>query len=230
MVRRVLILAGWFFLVSAGNGRIFRDQTGRAIEARLLSATDTEVVVQIKKTGRVHRLQLDVFSDQDRDYIKKWRDEVRLTSQGKAAEMKRETRAILGAQELVSFVKKSKGLRIGNGECWTLADEAFKKAGIKRPGKAIRVWGRLLDWQKESVLPGDILELRSAKFSGGMSSGPEHTAVVIEAGRRKGVMVVYHQNWGAAGKTVSQATFNLENLEEGEAMVYRYEGREPEED
>lgn len=201
------IVVMFLFGLTVLKARTFTDVDGRKIEADFVSGNETEVVLKAGKAGRIYRLKIERLSKSDAEYVAQKVEEDR------------------SAKVLVAFALEMKGKKVGDGECWTLADKAFTKAGIKRPGEDIRVWGRLVDWKKEEVRPGDILELRAAKFSNGIASGPEHTAVVIEAGRRKGVMAVYHQNWGAPGKKVSQATFNLEDLEEGEAMVYRYEKR-----
>ena len=107
---------------------------------------------------------------------------------------------------------------MGDGECWTLADEAFKACGLQRPGEDARVWGRLLDLKKEKIEAGDIVEYRAAKFSDGGSTGPEHTSVVVKGGRRERATIA-EQNWGE--KTVREAPFDAGALVEGQVMVYR---------
>src|SRR5436190_5805959 len=59
--------------------------------------------------------------------------------------------------KLVEYCKGKKGQQVGNGECWTLADEAFKAHALQRPGGALRVWGRVVDPKKERPEPGDIV-------------------------------------------------------------------------
>ncbi len=76
-----------------------------------------------------------------------------------------------------------KGKKVGNGECWTLAEEAFKFAGLKRQDRpGVREWGRVVDWKNEEVQPGDILELKDVRFSKSMT-GANHTAVIMFKGR-----------------------------------------------
>jgi hypothetical protein len=51
---------------------------------------------------------------------------------------------------------------------------------------------------------------------------PKHTAVFVRKRRRKGELMVAHQDWGVLGKKVSIFTFHLAQLEEGEATIFRY--------
>src|SRR5438552_529643 len=53
--------------------------------------------------------------------------------------------------KVVEFCKKNAGEQVGNGECWTLANEALKAAGAKSsaaykdtPNKSDYVWGDLV--------------------------------------------------------------------------------------
>ncbi len=202
--------------------RVFTSRNGRTMEARFVEATELEVVVKLIKSGKVHRLQIATLSDADVDYVAMKRAAMNDLAKRKAEEGARLAEMERGARQVVEFVLKNKGRKIGDGECWTLADEAFKAAGIKRPGKNWRVWGGVVNWTVEEVLPGDILELRAAKFSNGQHSGPKHTAVVVKKSRRRGELMVAHQNWGIPGKKVSILTLHLAQLEEGEATIFRY--------
>jgi hypothetical protein len=190
------------------SARTFTHRDGRTVEADFVSATEQEVVIRLAQNKRLSRIPIERLSEKDATYIHTKRKEA------------------LAVRKLLDFLLKAKGRKIGNGECWTLANKAFKSAGTRRPGADIRVWGRSVDWKKEEVKPGDLLELRSARFSSGVASGPNHTAVVIKKGRRRGLLVVHYQNWGAAGRKVPQATFDLASLEEGEAAICRYEAPE----
>ena len=49
------------------------------------------------------------------------------------------------APRVAAYCLAQHGRKVGNGECWTLADEAFKSAGTRRPGKDMRVWGRVVN-------------------------------------------------------------------------------------
>lgn len=73
------------------------------------------------------------------------------------------------------------GRKVGNGQCWTLAEQARKKAGIERRGS--RDWGKKVD--KKEVLPGDVMEIDRGAETG-------HTAVVYS--NERGKIYLIHQN------------------------------------
>lgn len=123
-------------------------------------------------------------------------------------------------KSIAAFCVARDGSRVGNGECWTLADEAFKAAGARRPGSDMRVWGRKIDYKREALKPGDVIEFESASFSDGTMTGSAHTAVVVGAGGFRGVRIA-EQNWGK--KTVRIRELDLSTLRRGKVSVYRPE-------
>ena len=188
------------------------------MEGELISVTEKNVIVKSLKNGKSYTIKILDLSAEDQKIIAGRREELRqITVALAGAKRSDEVR-----RKVVGYAKKNLGKKVGNGECWTLADVAYKFAKIQRPGKDQRVWGRLVDWENEDFLPGDVLELQAAGFSDGNASGPKHTAIVMKQGRRRGEMVVYHQNWGRPGKVVSLTTFDLTKLVSGKALVYRY--------
>jgi hypothetical protein len=152
--------------------------------------------------------------------VREWRDQRERELKDAAAEADARKRAAEIELKMAAYCRKQLGRRVGNGECWTLADEAFKACGLKRPGQEPRVWGRLLDLGKEEMRAGDIVEYRSARFANGAFTGPEHTAVVVRGGRRKAT--VAEQNW-SGHKTVRETEFDPGALVAGKVMVYRPE-------
>ncbi len=205
-------LALLILLHPLAEGRIFTNKEGKKIDAEYVNATDTHVVLKLKKNGRTYSLEIAKFSEDDISFIKETRNEIEKVR-------KLSSEKVRVAKAIVSFAEENKGKKVGNGECWTLADEAYKSAKASRPGA--RVWGRIVDWENEEIQPGDILELESAKFSDGSKSGPNHTAIVISKGN-DGSFSVHHQNWGRPGKIVSESHFDLTKLTSGKAMVYRF--------
>ncbi len=122
------------------------------------------------------------------------------------------------APRIAAYCAAQKGRKVGNGECWTLADEAFKSAGARRPGRDMRVWGRRVDPARESIKPGDVVEFQSARFSDGIITGSAHTAVVVRGGSQEGFTIA-EQNWGK--KTVRFREMSLTSLMSGKVTVYR---------
>jgi hypothetical protein len=120
---------------------------------------------------------------------------------------------------IVAFCVKNHGRKVGDGECWALANEAFKQVGARRPGRETRVWGRLLNLKRETPLPGDILECDQTKFSDGSYVPTKHTAVII--GVRSATLVrVAEQNF-AGKKKVSERDVELSGLRGGRIFIYR---------
>lgn len=119
---------------------------------------------------------------------------------------------------IVEFCRKNNGLKVGDGECWTLANEAFKATGKRRPGAATRVWGRVVDYKAEGVRPGDIVEFKSALFPGGYITGSKHTAIVAQGGKDQ--IIIAEQNM-AGSRNVAFRPINLNSKIRGNVTVYR---------
>ena len=124
--------------------------------------------------------------------------------------------------EIEEFCIANKGRKVGTGECWSLANEAMKAAGKRRPGRDLRVWGRLIDPSKEWIRPGDIIEFESAKFSEGITTGVHHTAVVIEGGTAHSFKVAEQKFCGI--KKVTFRNMSLTTLMSGKVKIYRPSG------
>jgi len=122
------------------------------------------------------------------------------------------------APRIAAYCVSKSGQKVGNGECWTLADEAFKSSGAKRPGSDMRIWGRIVNPLREAIKPGDVVEFLSARFSDGIITGSAHTAVVVKGGDQGGFTIA-EQNWGR--KTVRIREMSLTTLVNGKVMIYR---------
>ncbi len=120
---------------------------------------------------------------------------------------------------IVSFCRRQNGRKVGNGECWTLANEAFKATGAQRPAGQLRVWGRQLDLRRESPLPGDILECDRTRFADGSYVPTNHTAVIVGVHSPQLVRIA-EQNYGGK-KRVRERDLALSGLRGGRILIYR---------
>lgn len=220
MFFRAMGLVTWIFSAAQLHAEIytFTDVGGRTMTAAILYATEESVRVKLKN-GQEATIVLSKLIEQDQTYLRKWMKEHESELDSLAVEEENRRRSVELPLKLVAFCKSNLYKQVGNGECWTLADEAFKSCGLERPAGQSRVWGRLLDLKQENIEAGDIVEFRSAKFSNGSHTGPNHTAVVIKGGRL-GKATIAEQNWGGK-KTVRETLFDAGTLTEGEVMVYR---------
>jgi hypothetical protein len=148
--------------------------------------------------------------------------------------------------KIVKFCKDQLGKRVGGGECTHLAEAALKHAGAKPrtafkgcPDRGDYVWGELVyalesqeDSQKEmkvpkmSIQPGDLIQLRDARFKGRNLRGqsyemtyPHHTSIVL-ALKVNNVITVLEQNVNGKRK-VMENTYQLKDLKTGRLRVYR---------
>ncbi|QTN33351.1 CHAP domain-containing protein [Akkermansiaceae bacterium] len=217
-----LIVFPWLLVtwVMAVDVRVFTDTTGREITAELQVVMDGRITVK-RIDGRVFTIPLDTLSEEDREFCRDW-------EKRHAGEMReiaeKEAAARLAVQrraQIVAFCKANLGRQVGNGECWTLANEAFKATGAERPKGQGRVWGKPVDFGKEPLEPGDIVEFEAAQITGYGTTGPNHTAVVVKGGRR-GQCTVAEQNWGGV-KKVRETPLDLGKLVSGKVMAYRPE-------
>ncbi len=209
--------------VLSADVRTFKDSQGNTLDGELVSATDKEAKIR-KKDGSIVSVRVDRLSKEDQAFVKEHRTSFIKKLLGKGAAANTGAVAKDGpAGRIVQFVKDNLGNQVGNGECWTLANEAFKNANIKRPGKDLRVWGRLVDHTKEELQPGDIVELNGAVFGNGMKFYGNHTSVVVAADKR-GNFTVMEQNINGK-RFVQQRTYQLSDLKSGSLKFYRYVGK-----
>ncbi|MGO8690558.1 MAG: CHAP domain-containing protein [Thermoguttaceae bacterium] len=122
-------------------------------------------------------------------------------------------------QRILRFATDQRGQQVGDGECWTLADQALKAAGAQHPGAY--VWGRPLA-AGERVFPGDIVQFSSVRLTHGSAwttlGAPNHTAI-IEHVKAPHVYVLIHQNFD--GKVVKETTVDLSTKTAGTFIIYR---------
>lgn len=200
---------------AGGSGeRVFTDTSGRQVTAEIRMVYEKKITIK-RHDGKIYTISLNKLSEEDRAYAKQWQEA--RTEYQKASDEERA--AIQRRRDIAAFCIRKFGKQVGNGECWTLADEAFKESGAKRPDGELRVWGRLVDYNTEAIKPGDVVEFRTAKIPGYGITGPVHTAVVIEGGEN-GKCTLAEQNW-ANVKTVRNAKVDFSKLMSGDVWVYR---------
>ncbi|WP_305986722.1 hypothetical protein [Roseibium sp. MMSF_3544] len=63
------------------------------------------------------------------------------------------------AQRLISFATDRLGRQEGNGQCWTLVNNAFSTLGFHKPSATYN-WGREIE-QLANARPGDVFQFRN---------------------------------------------------------------------
>jgi hypothetical protein len=125
---------------------------------------------------------------------------------------------------IVEFVNEHMGRKVDRGECWDLAAGALNSAGAQWDGAY--GFGRLLDWRKDTILPGDILQFERVTTERRRGNEIErltfgkHTAVVM-AVHERGSFTIGHQNFGPSGRKVSRLDFNMADVRGGKVTFYR---------
>ena len=147
-------------------------------------------------------------------------------------------------EKIAKWCEKQLGTQVGNGECWTLANEALKETAkdCKNHGKEECmacigfVHGSLIYENKfgigehpiagvkeAGVSRGDILQFYDCKFEGlhgwKFAGSPDHTAVIREV-MQDGRLTVLEQNNGQ-DKIVREGHYILGELVKGEVRVFR---------
>lgn len=131
------------------------------------------------------------------------------------------------AERIVAYARARRGQRHGNGECFTLADDALKSSGAKGAAdygqvspEADYVWGTAVT--RTDLQPGDVIQMRdyrvdierTEKKSDGseeifdiFEERPHHTAIVESIGT-DGRVTVLEQNH-PVGTAVTRNVFHL---------------------
>ena len=122
------------------------------------------------------------------------------------------------AKKIVEFAVQHIGEKVGDGQCWGLANLAYRHAGIRHRGGY--VWGRRIHWQTEGVRPGDIIQFENARYPYAYTD-ENHTAIILKVAGRSSVKVA-HQHWNNIYR-VTTTTIPLTYLRSGSQTVYRYE-------
>lgn len=129
-------------------------------------------------------------------------------------------------RRIVEQVRSLEGQKVGRGECWDLAAQVLNDNSAKWDG--LYGFGQLVDWRKNEVLPGDIVQFegvsveRRTENSIHRESFMHHTAVVL-AVNGTGAFTLAHQNFGPSGRKVSFHDLSMAEVRSGKVTFYRPE-------
>ena len=121
---------------------------------------------------------------------------------------------------VVAYAAAQKGQKIGDGQCWALADAALAAARAVRPGERgldTYVFGQEV---YRNFQPGDIIQfenvtLQSPNYTGNF---PHHTAIIASANGN--VLTIYEQNANNV-QLVTSETIDIGMKKSGLIRVYR---------
>jgi hypothetical protein len=125
-------------------------------------------------------------------------------------------------QTVLQFAIDHLGQQVGDGQCWTLADQALRNAGAQPPGTGglgIYEYGRQLD-PDENIWPGDVIQFEGALFisdDGSWWDMPHHTAIVYAVDGRELTLI----NQNAPLPIVTSEDINQDDLQQGTMTTYR---------
>ena len=129
-------------------------------------------------------------------------------------------------EQIIGFVNSNMNKKVGKGECWDLANEALTLVQAKWDGNL--KFGRKLDYKKECVYPGDIIQFEKVKVKYTenkityQEAMAHHTAIIYEV-KGTGDYILAHQNTAYTGRKVGTSSLNLMNVTGGKISIYHPE-------
>ena len=127
-------------------------------------------------------------------------------------------------RQVIQYVKTTIGKKVDRGECWDLANGALTL--IKADWDLQYKYGNLVNYKKEVVYPGDIIQFEGVKvkYKKGNATYTEtmdhHTAIVYRV-ISPGVFELAHQNTGFSGRKVGLSTLDISTIIKGKMSIYR---------
>lgn len=128
-------------------------------------------------------------------------------------------------KKILTYVKVNMGKRLGNGECWDVVAGALNYVGAKWDKKFN--FGKLVDYKKDCVFPGDIIQLNDAMMHDEPVKGvhvydeyPQHSAIILEV-KNTQEYILADQNFGLGKNKLNTHPINLKKLTKGTVKVYR---------
>lgn len=131
--------------------------------------------------------------------------------------------------KVIEFVDSVIGKQVDRGECWDLAAAALDHAGAyldRSNFKNIDVFGKVLNLKKDTIYPGDIIQIENVKLEYSKGNGiytetmPHHTAIVYEVLSTNHFKIA-HQNTSFSGRKVGISELNMDHVKKGKIIFYR---------
>lgn len=131
--------------------------------------------------------------------------------------------------KVIEYVDSVIGKQVDRGECWDLAAMAIDHAGAyldRSSKKNINVFGKVLNPKKDTIYPGDIIQIENLKLEYQKDNAiytetmPHHTAIIYEV-LKKNHFKIAHQNTSFSGRKVGISEFNMEYVKKGKIIFYR---------
>jgi hypothetical protein len=129
---------------------------------------------------------------------------------------------------IVQYVTTVIGKKVDRGECWDIANQALNRVGASWDHKF--KYGKLLNYKKDTIYPGDIIQFKNVlveyKSADGLETTREtmgqHTAIVYKV-YAFGDLQLAHQNTEFSGRKVGLSRLVLKNIKRGKIFIYRPE-------
>lgn len=123
-------------------------------------------------------------------------------------------------KKIIEFCDTKLKKKVGNGECWDLANYALQYANAK--WSPPYEFGVKINYKTDLVLPGDIIQFEKVKIelgNGYTEKMPHHTAIVYQVlGPNK--YLIAHQNLSGV-KKVNKTELDLNLMTKGSVTFFR---------
>jgi len=126
--------------------------------------------------------------------------------------------------DIIAYVDAHLHQKVGYGECWDLAAIPLNNSNVRWDKKY--VFGKLLNPEKDSILPGDIVQfegvvIKTRHGNSLITSYLEHHTAIIYTVLGNNRYTLAQQNTSDLGRKVGFSDIDLSNLVKGRYMIYR---------
>ncbi len=185
-------------VVSLGNNGLMKIDPGPVTSPNIVTGVETAALTQVSGLMKTVTSMAQQVSQIGANFVQDLNDAV------------------------VSFAMANLGTQVGDGQCWTLVDQALKAAGADTSGDAAYVWGNPIGL--DALAPGDVLQFENVHFQGATPDGgwysqdfPHHSAIVYSVDGNK--ITLLNQNVNG-DMTVQFTTINLDDWQSGTISAY----------